>query len=118
MSVTFYWYPKCGTCRNAKKWLEAQGIMANAIDLFQTPPAEAELARLVELSGLDVQKFFNTSGEVYKEMKLKEQLPQMSREEKIRLLSSNGRLIKRPIMTDGAKVTVGYKEDEYRKVWG
>ncbi|WP_058303218.1 arsenate reductase family protein [Gorillibacterium timonense] len=118
MSLTFYWYPKCGTCRKAKQWLEAAGQSLDAIDLFQTPPSAEELGKLVELSGLDSSKFFNTSGEVYRELKLKDKLPGMSLEEKLMLLAGNGRLIKRPLVTDGSRVTVGFKEEDYEKVWG
>lgn len=118
MGLTFYWYPRCGTCRNARKWLEANGLEARIIDLVQTPPSEEELKDLVERSGLDINKFFNTSGEVYREMNLKDKLPNIGFDEKISLLSANGKLIKRPIVTDGAKVTVGFKEAEFATVWG
>lgn len=118
MSLTLYWYPRCGTCRNARKWLEANGLEARIIDLVQAPPSEDELKSLVERSGLDIQKFFNTSGEVYREMNLKDKLPHMDFGEKISLLSASGKLIKRPIVTDGAKVTVGFKEAEFAAVWG
>lgn len=112
-----YHYPKCGTCRSAVKWLEAHGHELELQHLWEKPPAPDELSRLVEKSGLDLKKFFNTSGEAYKELGLKDKLPAMSREEQIKLLSSNGRLIKRPIVTDGSKVTVGFKEDMYEENW-
>ncbi|WP_338542658.1 arsenate reductase family protein [Paenibacillus tundrae] len=112
-----YQYAKCGTCRKAVKWLEAQEHQLELIPIFDTPPTEAELTDLIQKSGLEVKKFFNTSGEVYKEQQLKDKLPGMSVEEQIRLLASNGRLIKRPIVTDGDKVTVGFKEDTYEQEW-
>lgn len=112
-----YQYAKCGTCRKAVKWLEGKGHELALVPIFDAPPSEAELKQLIELSGLDVKKFFNTSGEVYKEQQLKDKLPGMSTDEQIRLLASNGRLIKRPIVTDGTKVTVGFKEETFEQVW-
>jgi arsenate reductase len=117
MGYVMYGYPKCGTCRSALKWLQAKGIEPETHDLFQQAPSVRELKELVERSGLPINKFFNTSGEVYKELKLKDKLPGMSDEEKLQLLSSNGRLIKRPIVTDGNKVTVGFKEDLFDQEW-
>lgn len=117
-TVTAYQYPQCGTCRNAMKSLKAKGLDVQSVHIFETPPSSSELKQLIERSGLEIKKWFNTSGEVYKEMQLKDKLPQMSDEEKIELLASNGRLIKRPVVTDGTKVTVGYKEEQYEEVWG
>ncbi|CAM2994999.1 arsenate reductase family protein [Paenibacillus sediminis] len=116
--LKIYQYPKCGTCRNAVKWLESKGHDLDLQHIFDNPPSEKELTELIEKSGLDLKKFFNTSGEVYKELQLKDKLPKMSREEQIKLLASNGRLMKRPIVTDGTHVTVGFKEDQYEEVWG
>lgn len=113
-----YQYPPCGTCRKAIKSLESTGHELNLRNIKENPPSEAELSELVEWSGLELKKFFNTSGEVYKELGLKDKLSSMSREEQITLLSSNGMLIKRPIVTDGKTVTVGYKEEQYEQVWG
>ncbi|WP_068615651.1 arsenate reductase family protein [Paenibacillus tuaregi] len=115
--LTVYQYPKCGTCRNAVKWLQSAGHELELHHIFDAPPSEKELASLIKLSGLEVKKFFNTSGEVYKEMALKDKLPSLSKEEQIALLASNGRLIKRPVVTDGKKVTVGFKEAAYQDVW-
>ncbi|MEO3943851.1 arsenate reductase family protein [Gorillibacterium sp. CAU 1737] len=118
MSVTFYGYPKCSTCRKAKQWLEVKGHVLEVIDLVVTPPSAEELDRLQVLSGLDLAKFFNTAGEVYRELQLKDKLPGMSREERLKLLASHGKLIKRPLVTNGAQVTVGFKEDDYDEKWG
>jgi arsenate reductase (glutaredoxin) len=112
-----YQYPKCGTCRNAVKWLQNEGHELELQNIFEQPPEKEELADLIDKSGLELKKFFNTSGEVYKEMNLKDKLPGLSDEEKIKLLSSNGRLIKRPIVTDGSKVTVGFKVEQYQEAW-
>ncbi len=115
--ATAYIYPKCSTCRDAMKSLEAKGVHPERIDLFVTPPSKEELRRLWELSGLPLKKFLNTSGEVYKEMNLKDRIPKMSEDEVLALMASNGRLIKRPIVTDGERITVGFKEEQYKEIW-
>ncbi|RAV12942.1 arsenate reductase family protein [Paenibacillus contaminans] len=117
MKLKMYGYPKCGTCRDALKWLQGKGHDVDMHDLFEQAPPVSVLQDLVERSGLDVQKFFNTSGEVYKEMQLKDKVKQMPFDEKLALLASNGRLIKRPIVDDGTKVTVGFKAADYENVW-
>ncbi|SFL13706.1 arsenate reductase [Paenibacillus sp. 1_12] len=116
--VLIYYYPQCGTCRNALKSLQQKGVEVEKIHLFEAPPEREQLKKMIEQSGLDIKKWFNTSGEVYKEQGLKDKLPQMTNEQKIELLASNGRLIKRPIVTDGIRVTVGYKEEQYEQEWG
>ncbi|MBN2979888.1 MULTISPECIES: Spx/MgsR family RNA polymerase-binding regulatory protein [Cohnella] len=113
-----YHYPKCGTCRKAVNWLKENGYELELTDIFEQPPSEDELRKLIAQSGLPVAKWFNTSGEVYKEQKLKDKLPNLTDDEKISLLSGNGRLIKRPVMTDGRKATVGFREQDIFPVWG
>ncbi|MEC3801465.1 arsenate reductase family protein [Bacillus spizizenii] len=117
MSLTFYWYPKCGTCRKAKKWLEEHGKEINEIHIAEQPPSKEELKALYEKSGLDLKKFFNTSGMKYRELNLKEKLYHMSEDEQLELLASDGMLIKRPLTTDDEKVTVGFKEDQFEENW-
>ncbi|CAN2255179.1 MULTISPECIES: arsenate reductase family protein [Bacillus] len=117
MSLTFYWYPKCGTCRKAKKWLEDHGKEINEIHIAEQPPSKEELKALYEKSGLELKKFFNTSGMKYRELNLKEKLYHMSEDEQLELLASDGMLIKRPLTTDGEKVTVGFKEDQFEENW-
>ncbi|MEC3650299.1 arsenate reductase family protein [Bacillus subtilis] len=117
MSLTFYWYPKCGTCRKAKKWLEEHGKEINEIHIAEQPLSKEELKALYEKSGLDLKKFFNTSGMKYRELNLKEKLYHMSEDEQLELLASDGMLIKRPLTTDGEKVTVGFKEDQFEENW-
>ncbi|MCO4849384.1 arsenate reductase family protein [Bacillus vallismortis] len=117
MSLTFYWYPKCGTCRKAKKWLEDHGKEINDIHIAEQPPSKEELKALYEKSGLELKKFFNTSGMKYRELNLKEKLYHMSEDEQLELLASDGMLIKRPLTTDGEKVTVGFKEDQFEENW-
>lgn len=116
--LTVWHYAKCGTCRKALRLLKELGHDPELKDLFEQAPDEQELAQWIALSGLPVQKFFNTSGQVYKDMNLKEKTREMDDREKIKLLASNGRLIKRPIVTDGKRVTVGFKEETFREIWG
>lgn len=117
MALTFYWYPKCGTCRKAKKWLEENDIDFNEVHIVENPPSKEQLKDLYEKSGLELKKFFNTSGMKYRELGLKDRLKTASEEEMLELLASDGMLIKRPIATDGNNVTVGFKEDVYEKAW-
>jgi arsenate reductase (glutaredoxin) len=117
MAKTFYWYPKCGTCRNAKKWLDQHGVAYNEVHIVENPPSRSELEEMFNKSGLDLKKFFNTSGQKYRELGLKDKVKTASQDELLGLLASDGMLIKRPLMTDGEKVTVGFKEEEYEKAW-
>lgn len=117
MALTFYWYPNCSTCRNAKKWLEAEGIEFTPVHLVEETPTKEDIKTLMEISELEPRKFFNTSGKVYRENNLKEVIPTATLDEMATLLAGNGMLIKRPILTDGEKVTVGFKEVEYEQVW-
>ncbi|KZN99490.1 arsenate reductase family protein [Pseudobacillus badius] len=117
MSLTFYWYPKCGTCRNAKKWLEEHNVAFQEIHIVEQPPSKEELRELYQKSGLELKKFFNTSGKKYRELGLKDKIGTASDEELLELLASDGMLIKRPLTTNGENVTVGFKEDEFEKQW-
>lgn len=118
MTLLMYEYPPCGTCRKAKKYMEGKGIPFKTRHIVENPPSRKELERLVEQSGLPVQKFFNTSGKKYRERNLKEKLKEMSDKEKLELLASDGMLIKRPIVTDGSKAMVGFREQTFDEVWG
>ncbi|TFB24285.1 arsenate reductase family protein [Filobacillus milosensis] len=117
MSVTVYQYPKCGTCRKAIKWLDENGVEYEAIHIVEHPPSTTELKSFIEKSDLPVKKFFNTSGKKYRELGLKDKLKDMSDDEMVELLASDGMLIKRPIVTDGHKATVGFKEDTFAQTW-
>ncbi|MEK3713759.1 MULTISPECIES: arsenate reductase family protein [unclassified Paenibacillus] len=112
-----YQYPKCSTCRSAVKWLKEAGHELELQHIAEQPPTVEELRELVKHSGLPLKKFFNTSGEVYRELGLKDKLADLSEDEQLALLSAHGMLIKRPVVTDGKKVTVGYKEDQYAEAW-
>ena len=110
------WYPKCSTCRNAKKFLDENKISYVERNIVTDTPTTKELESIIEKSGLPVSKFFNTSGLLYRNMDLKTKLKQLSDEEKIKLLSSNGMLIKRPLLIVQKTVMVGYKKDEWDKL--
>ncbi len=117
LMLTFYWYPNCGTCKKAKKWLENQQVNYKPIHIVQNPPTKEELLDLIQKSGLPAKKFFNTSGKKYRELNVKEKIADATDEEMAEILASDGMLIKRPIVTDGSQVTVGYKEEEFAKNW-
>ena len=108
-------YPKCSTCQKAKKWLENKNIVFEDRHIVENTPTFEELENWIKKSGLEIKKFFNTSGLVYKNMKLKEKLDAMSDEEKIKLLASNGMLIKRPLLVEENFVLVGFREEEWSK---
>ena len=101
MALTFYGYPLCDTCRKAKKWLETEEIPFNEYHIVDHPPSKEELKKWKEQEGLEWKQFFNTSGKKYREMDLKSRLPKASEEEILEWLSSDGMLIKRPVVTDG-----------------
>jgi len=117
MTLTMYWYPNCGTCKKAKKWFEDHDIAVDLIHIVEDTPSEKTIKTLIENSELEPKKFFNTSGKVYREQNMKEKLPNATIDEKVAYLASNGMLIKRPIVTDGNKVTVGFKEADFEKTW-
>ena len=106
-------YPRCGTCRKAVKWLEDNGIEFEYRDIKEKNPKKTELKKWYKASGLPLKKFFNTSGMLYEEMELKDKLADMSEEEQIELLASDGLLVKRPILLSGKNVLVGFKESEW-----
>ena len=108
--MIFFWYPKCSTCQKAKKWLDTNDIKYELRDIVLNNPKEDELKKWIKESGLDIKKFFNTSGMLYKQMNLKNKLPNMSFDEKVKLLSSNGILVKRPIIVSKNKILVGFKD--------
>lgn len=114
--MLFICYPKCSTCQKARKWLEAKGLTYTERHITEDNPTKEELKSWKEMSGLPLKKFFNTSGLLYKEMKLKDRIPEMSEEEQLALLATNGMLVKRPILVDGETVLVGFKEAEWEKV--
>ena len=117
MGLTYYGYPKCSTCRKAKVWLETNSLNFQEVNIAEAPPSAAELSKMIAASGLELKKFFNVSGTKYRELNLKDKLPEMSDDEKISLLASDGMFIKRPLVFGDDKVTVGFKEEEFENVW-
>ncbi|EKB58975.1 arsenate reductase family protein [Falseniella ignava] len=117
MKVTFYEYPKCSTCRNGKAFLEANGVEVEAIDMIKQPPSVKTLQQIIEKSNLPIQKFFNSRGMKYKELGLKDKLNQLTDIEKIELLSSDGMLIKRPLVVSQEDVVLGFKEADYQQAF-
>lgn len=111
--MLFICYPKCSTCRKAEKWLDEHKIEYTKRDIVEENPSYDELKEWYQKSGLLLKKFFNTSGMLYREMQLKDKLPSMSEEEQLKLLSSNGMLVKRPVIVCTDKVLVGFKETEW-----
>ncbi|OIJ18866.1 hypothetical protein BKP45_15155 [Anaerobacillus alkalidiazotrophicus] len=117
MALKFYSYPKCGTCRKAKKWLEENGVTFEEVHIVDNPPSKDEVVKLYEKSDLELKKFFNTSGQKYRELGLKDKIKVASEDELFELLGSDGMLLKRPIVTDGKTVTVGFKEETFEETW-
>jgi arsenate reductase len=113
--MLFVCYPKCTTCQKAKKWLDAKGKTVTVRDIKTDNPTEEELRQWHAASGLPLKRFFNTSGLLYKSLQLKDKLPTMSEDEQYSLLSSDGMLVKRPILIDGSTVLVGFKEKEWQE---
>ena len=116
MSVLFLEYPKCTTCKKAKAWLETNAVAFTDRHIVEQNPTAEELKAWWKKSGLPLKKFFNTSGLLYKELKLKDKLPEMSEEEQIELLSTNGMLVKRPLIIGEDFVLVGLKEAEWDRL--
>lgn len=115
MKNIFLWYPKCTTCQKAKKWLEENNIQFEERHIVENNPNKQELEEWINKSNYEIKKFFNTSGLKYKELNLKEKLPQMSQDEKLELLATNGMLVKRPIFISYNSIFVGFKEKEWEE---
>ena len=111
-------YPKCSTCQKAKKWLVEHNVSFTDRHIVEDNPSAKELASWIKTSGLPVKKFFNTSGMKYKEMGLKDRLPSMSEKEQIALLSTDGMLVKRPLLIGDDFVVPGFKEGEWKEKLG
>ena len=114
--VLFIEYPKCSTCKKAKKWLIDNNVDFQDRHIVENTPTVEELKKWIVESKKDIKKFFNTSGLKYKELNLKEKLQKMSDKEKIKLLSSDGMLIKRPLLVSKNGILVGFKEEEWKEL--
>ena len=115
MSILFLQYPPCSTCKRAKKWLDEHGIDYEARNIKEQNPTAEELETWFRQSGLPLKKFFNTSGNIYKEQNLKDRLPAMSEQEQLSLLATDGMLVKRPIVVRDGVVLVGFKGEEWEE---
>jgi arsenate reductase (glutaredoxin) len=115
--ITFYGYKKCSTCRKAEKALEAAGVAYTYIDITEKPPTAKAIKAMVEACGFPLRKAFNTSGEVYKALNLKDKIEAMSEADMLKMLAGQGRLCKRPMVTDGKSATIGFDEKAFKKVW-
>ena len=111
--MLFIEYPKCSTCKKAKKWLDEKQISYTDRHIVEENPTYEELKEWYQKSGMPLKKFFNTSGLLYKELQLKDKLKDMSEEEQLKLLSTNGMLVKRPLVVDGDMALTGFKESEW-----
>lgn len=116
MSYLFLEYPKCSTCKKAKAWLKEQGVSFQDRHIVEHNPTAEELKDWAKRSGLPLRRFFNTSGLLYKQMNLKDRLPQMSEDEQYQLLSTNGMLVKRPLVIADDFVLVGFREAEWERL--
>lgn len=116
MKNIFIDYPKCSTCKKAKKWLEENEIEFSDRNIVEENPTYEELSRWINKSGIEIKKWFNTSGSKYKELNLKEKLITMPDDEKIKLLASNGMLIKRPVLISNNGVYVGFKQVKWEEI--
>ena len=110
------WYPKCTTCQKAEKWLADKGAEYTTRHIREENPTYDELKKWYEVSGLPLKKFFNTSGLLYKSMQLKDKLPSMSEDEQLKLLASDGMLVKRPILITDKGITTGFREKEWAEL--
>ncbi len=116
--VLFLEYPKCSTCKKAKKWLDDHSVSYEDRHILEENPTEQELKDWIGRSGLPIRRFFNTSGMKYRELQLKERLPKMSEEEQISLLATDGMLVKRPLLVLEDKVIPGFREAEWIEALG
>jgi len=116
MKNTFIEYPKCTTCKKAKKWLQENKIEAEERNIVTETPTVQELEKWIQKSGQEIKKWFNTSGLKYKELNLKNKLGTMSQKEKIELLASDGMLIKRPLLISDKVILIGFKEEKWKEL--
>lgn len=116
MKLIFIEYPTCSTCRKAKKYLKEQNISFEERNIITNTPTKEELKQWSTISSLPLRKFFNTAGNVYQELHLKDTIHTLSEDEMLTLLSSHAMLIKRPLLISEQEVLVGYKEDNYQKL--
>ena len=113
--MLFIEYPKCSTCQKARKWLESSGAEFEKRNIVEQNPTREELEEWIKKGSLPLKKFFNTSGQLYKSLGLKDRLKDMTEEEQLTLLATDGMLVKRPVLVDGDRVLVGFRPEEWEK---
>ncbi|MBC8586654.1 arsenate reductase family protein [Paratissierella segnis] len=118
MKYIFICYPRCTTCKKAKDWLDKNNIEYDERNIKENNPSKSELKEWISKSGKPIKKFFNTSGTLYRELNVKDKLPNMNEDEQIELLSTDGMLVKRPILVGENTVLVGFKEDAWSSLGG
>lgn len=115
--IKFYQYSNCTTCKKTAKFLDAHGVSYEPIDIVQHTPTKKEFEDIIDKTGVEVNKLFNTHGAKYRELGLKDKLKDLSTDEKLNLLASDGMLVKRPLAISGENITLGFKEDQYKEIW-
>ncbi|BBD93113.1 arsenate reductase family protein [Staphylococcus caprae] len=115
--IKFYQYSNCTTCKKAAKFLDEYGVSYEPIDIVQHTPTKKEFEDIIEKTGVEINKLFNTHGAKYRELDLKNKLKDMSDDKKLDLLASDGMLVKRPLAISGEKITLGFKEETYKNTW-
>lgn len=119
MALTLYWHPRCHSCRKTKKWLEEHQYEFSIVHIAENPPSKETLMDLYQKSGVELKKFISTSAKRYREPGVKEMIKSFTTaEELFSYLATDGTLIKRPILTNEEKVTIGYNEEQLAVVWG
>jgi arsenate reductase len=116
--ITVYQYPACSTCKKALKFLDNANVRYEAIDIVSSPPSKSRLLEVIAATGGNIKRLFNTSGVLYREMKVAEKLPALSSDDAATLLSSHGKLIKRPLVVGASTPLIGFDEKEWRRVLG
>jgi arsenate reductase len=115
--LNFYQHATCSTCRKGRQWLENHAIEYQVIDMIAQPPSKKQLTEWMAASDLPVSRFFNAKGNRYRELNLKERIPEMTIQEAAEVLSTDGMLIKRPLVNKDEKITLGFKEETFEKEW-
>ncbi|MBI5971865.1 arsenate reductase family protein [Staphylococcus caledonicus] len=115
--IKFYQYSNCTTCKKAAKFLDDHGVSYEPIDIVQHTPTKKEFEEIINKTGVEINKLFNTHGAKYRELNLKDKLKDLSKDEKLDLLASDGMLVKRPLAISGEKITLGFKEEQYKETW-
>ena len=116
--LTFYGYAKCSTCKNAQRWLDERELSYTFVDITSAPPPKSLLAAIVASEGYELKQLYNTSGKAYREGGYGELRKTLSKGDQLKALAGNGRLIKRPILSDGTRHTLGFKAEVYEATWG